>query len=221
MTGLDEGFFGDARSLVLAVLAGAFATVAALQSPLLGGVGPLFVPYVPLDARWWVLPLVFGTVQAFARLAPWPLRDVATLGLAVVFAVVSHMHKSALFFFVGAPWALPGSHVGVVGAVASLVSVLLGAFVTLWRGEERFVWEAKRRGLEQGVGVVRQAGKRLRRSAIVTGALAGGVFVLGLSIVGGLVAGASVPLGEVLGLVLVLGVGAVYVGLEALRRPDV
>lgn len=211
------GFFGDATSISIAVLAGVFATLAALQSPLLGGMGPLFIPYVPVDARLFALPMLFGLVQAFARLFPWPVRGVALLGLAAAFAVLSHAHRSAVLAFVGAPWALPGTSVGLLGAVASLVSLLLGVFVALGKGQERFVWEAKRRGVgEEELGVLREAGERLQRVSVLTGALAGGVFVLGLSIVGVVLAGARVPLGEVLALGIVLGVGSAYVGLQAL-----
>lgn len=79
------------------------------------------------------------------------------------------------------------------------------------------MWEAKRGGVgEEGLGVLRRAGEGLRRVSVLTGAVAGGVFVLGLSIVGVVLAGARVPLGEVLALGVVLGVGAAYVGLQAL-----
>lgn len=217
----NAGFFEDATSILIAVLAGVFATLAALQSPLLGGMGPLFIPYVPVDARWFALPMLFGMVQAFARVFPWPVRGVALFGLAVSFAVISHAHRSAVLAFVGAPWALPGSSVGLLGGVASLVSLLLGVFVALGRGQERFVWEATRRGIgEEGLVVLREAGEGLRRVSVLTGALAGGVFVLGLSIVGVVLAGARVPLGEVLALGVVLGVGAAYVGLQALGEVE-
>lgn len=128
------GFFEDPTSVLIAVFAGVFATLAAFQSPLLGGMGPLFIPYVPVDARLFALPMLFGLVQAFSRVFPWPVRGVVLLGLALAFTVISHAHRSAVLAFVGAPWALPGASVGLLGGVASLVSVLLGVFVALGMG---------------------------------------------------------------------------------------
>lgn len=203
------------RHVALAAFAGALATFALLQSPIFGNVPPIVPPYVPIDLRIVLLPITFALTQALAPSLDWPGRGVATLGLAVSTAVAAHVHASAALDFVGLPWAAPGTRVDLIGLGASLGSILSALVVTLETGRDRFSVRLRERGVpEAEIETARELGDQLIASSLTTAGLAIAVLALALRIVDRFVGGESLPIPEVLALALVLGLGAVLLGVR-------
>lgn len=204
-----------ARGVALAVAAGALAMVAAARSPLAAGVPPLVPPYVPLDLRFVTLPALFGASEALAGHRRDALGDVATLAPAVLAATLTQVHASALLAFAGNPIAAPGTFVDPLGFGAAAASVLVALAVTFRRAGDRFAEELDDRGVPTDqVDRAQATGEALARSGLVTAAGALVVLGLGLRAATRLLAGAALPLHEVVALALVLALGAVYAGYQ-------
>lgn len=203
------------RHVGLAALAGVFATLAALRSPILGTMPPIVVPYVPLDLRFVVLPATFALAQAIAPQMGWPGRATVTLGLAVFSAIAAHIHASAALAFAGVGWAEPGTRIGLVGLGASLASVLAALAITLETGRDRLASQLADRGLPvEEIDQARGHGSALVSEALATAAVAVAVLALGLRIADQFVGGGSLPLPEIFALAVVLGLGAVLLGVR-------
>lgn len=205
---------GRGRHVALAALAGALATVAATQSPILAALPPLVPPYVALDLRFMILPGAFALSEAVLGRQDGAAGGVATLVPATGAAVANHVHASATLAFAGTPWATSGVGANPLALAATGASVLVALAVTFETGRERFALEARARGVaDEQIDRAREVAGRLTRSSLATAAAGLAVLGLGLRLADRLVAGTAIPLHEVAALALVLGLGAVYAGL--------
>ncbi len=210
------------RLVLVATASGALATLAAAQSPLLAAIPPLPTPWVPLDLRWFALPLAFALTQTARPLLPWPLDATAVTGLAVLAAVLTHAHQSALLAFIGTPWARPGTHVQLLPMLASLASILAGVFITLETAGARLAAILERRGLnprDQQRGLMES--RHVTAHTLTLAALGSATLLILLRLGGRGLAGTRLPYGEIAAIALVLLLGAAYLGLQrSLTRDD-
>lgn len=203
------------QAIALALLAGVLATIAALRSPILGGVPPIVLPYVPIDLRLLLLPALFAGTEAMAPFLGWPGRAVATLGAAVFSGLLAHLHVSAALSFAGTPWAVSGTRIDLVGFGATLGSVLSALAITLETARGSVREEAIDRGIpEDELGLVDELGGHVMQAALTTSGLAIAVLAITVRIADTFLAGGSVPLAGLAALALVLALGAVLVGIQ-------
>lgn len=199
----------------LAAGAGVLATIAALTSPILGSTPPIVPPYLPIDLRLVGLPFFFALTQALAPRMGWPGRATATLGLAVFAGITAHVHTSAALSYAGVAWASPGTHVDLVGIAATIGSILLALVIALETGQARLTRSLDRRGLPADeVETARAHGDRLKRTALTTAGFAIAVLALTVRIAGTFLGGNSLPMADIVALAVVLGLGAVLVGVQ-------
>lgn len=207
---------GRLERIGLAALAGALATGAATQSPLLSNIAPIAPLGVPLDLRVLLLPLLFAGAQTLAPRLGWPAQGLTTLGLAILVAILNHAHASATLTFGNVPWAIPGTRVPLVAFALTLTSVLIGLFITLHAGHERFQQRSKRRGLDpESLQPAKRVAQHLTRVSLTIAALAATGLALTMRIVDQLAAGAKLPLAEGVALGILLAFGAILLGLDA------
>ena len=201
-----------------AAAAGALATVAVATSPIVVGMPPIVVPYVPIDLRVLVLPVLFAGLQGGTELARWPAPAAGTLVPGLGVAGLANLHTSQVLAFLGVGWARPGAAIDLTAMAACLGLVALGLGVAFDAARERFRTEMIDRGLagEAVDPVVEWAGQR-SRDAIAVSLVAVAALALVVRVAGGALGSAAVPLPGLAAIVLALGTGALLLGLPRLR----
>lgn len=201
-----------------AALAGAIGTLAVLTSPLIAGLPPIVVPYVPADLRWIVLPVAFAGLQAFVEHVRWPAPAIGTLSAGASLAVLANLHASQVLAYLGVGWAQGGMEIDLVGLAGSLGVVAVGLWIAFDAAHERFRQQLETRGLdpEQVAETTRWARGRAREAiALSSIAVAGLALVIRLS--GQALGGRVVPLPGLAAIGVALALGALLLGLPRWR----
>lgn len=202
-----------------AALAGTAATLALIASPLFASLGPILVPYVPIDVRWVVLPAAFALLQLVSEHVRWPAPATGTLAAGATSAVLANLHASQVLTFLGVGWAQPGMQVDLLALAASLAALGLGLWIAFDAARERFNRQIVDRGLAPAdvEPTSRWARSRARETIAVAG-VAVAVLALVVRLSGGLVGATSMPLPGLAAIGLVLALGALMLGLPGLPR---
>lgn len=202
------------KRLGLASLAGLLVSVALLVSPLLGQLPPLFVPYVPIDLRFVILPATFALLQLGSEHLAWPTPATSILGTSVLAAIAANLHASEVLAYLGVAWARGGAQVDLATFAPSLAAVLVALWIAFDAAHDRFCASLVDRGVDEALldPVTRVARGRAREAVAVAGLAAAGLgLVLGLA--GTVLAGRSLPFPELVAIGMVLAAGALLLGL--------
>ncbi len=207
------------RRIAATTLVGLLATLAWLFTPLLGSIAPIVPPYVPIDLRFVFLPLIFGLWQTVSELLAWPAPATASLGSATLAAIVANLHASQVLAYLGVPWARGGMEIDLVTMAFSLAAILLALWITFDAARERFEEDLLERGLApaQLAGIDEQA-RGLGREAIALAGLAAAGLALLARVLATVLGDQALPLAELAAILLVLGAGALLLGIPGRKE---
>lgn len=198
------------QALGLALLAGALLVVALARSPWWALVPPVTLPYVPADLRVLVPVLLVAGVTAASRHLPWPAPGLLPAAAILAVAVVTRLPTSTVLAASALPGSRPGLAVDAAGLAASAGAVLVGLHLGLEAARGRVRGDLEDRGVpEAEARAVAEDGRRLARESLAAAGLVAAGLTATLVLAGGLLRGETLPLAEVVGALLVLGVAAV------------
>lgn len=198
------------RWLAFGVLAGGLSVLGLARSSWWALVPPVLVPYVPVDLRV-LVPFIFVAGAAGAsRWLPWPGPGLVPAGAAVSAALVARLPASSVLAAAGWPGARGGLDVAPLGLAASLAAVLVALHMGLEAAWRHAAGRLQARGLpREEARLLARRGRDLARSGtLAAGIVAGGLAAV-LPLARGLVGGRTLPLPEVVGVLLVLAVAVV------------
>lgn len=201
-----------------AALAGSLGTLALLASPLLAGLPPIVVPYVPIDLRWVMLPVAFAGLQGFVEHVRWPGAAIGTLSAGASLAVLANLHASQVLSFLGVGWAQGGMEIDLVAMAGSLATVALGLWIAFDASHERFRQQLVDRGLDaEDLAETTRWARGRAREAVALSSIAVAGLALAIRLSGQAVGGRVVPLPGLAAIGLALAFGALLLGLPRLR----
>ncbi|PSG97912.1 hypothetical protein BRD56_02980 [Thermoplasmatales archaeon SW_10_69_26] len=205
--------------IAVAALVGVLATAGLLFSPLVAGMPPVRPAYVPIDIRWIALPAVFAVLQLVAEGLAWPAPATVLLAASLGAAIGANLHTSQVLAFLGVPWARPGPAIDLLSLAGSLAALGLSLGVAFDVAHERFREDLLERGItEEALAPVTETARGQARAAIAVGVLAVAGLALAIRLVGRVLGGTSLPLPELAAIGLVLGAGALLLGLPQASR---
>lgn len=201
-----------------AALAGALGTLALLTSPLLAGLPPIVLPYVPIDLRWVLLPVAFAVLQAFVEHVRWPGPAIGTLSAGASLAVLANLHASQVLSFLGVGWAQGGMEIDLVAMAGSLAVVALGLWIAFDAAHERFRRQLVDRGLDaEELAETTGWARERAREAIALSSVAVAGLALAIRLSGQALGGRMAPLPGLAAIGVALALGALLLGLPRVR----